>query len=70
MENAYRQGAPNGGNAAAQALIDSLPAAGRARLLAVDFHPETLKRLKALGIAGRFGDLALTFQGIRNPIRI
>jgi Kef-type K+ transport system membrane component KefB len=43
---------------AAQALIDSLPAAGRARLLAVDFHPETLKRLKALGIAGRFGDLA------------
>lgn len=43
---------------AAQALIDSLPAAGRARLLAVDFHPETLKRLKAIGVAGRFGDLA------------
>ena len=42
----------------AQALIDSLPPAGRARLLAVDFHPETLKRLSALGVAGRFGDLA------------
>jgi len=43
---------------AAQALIDALPAAGRARLLAVDFHPETLKRLKAMGVAGLFGDLA------------
>ena len=42
----------------AQALIDSLPPAGRARLLAVDFHPETLKRLKGLGVAGRFGDIA------------
>ncbi len=43
---------------AAQALIDTLPPEGRARLLAVDFHPETLKRLKAQGVAGRFGDLA------------
>ncbi len=43
---------------AAEALIESLPAAGRSRLLAIDFHPETLKRLQAMGVAGRFGDLA------------
>lgn len=43
---------------AAQALIDALPPEGRSRLLAVDFHPDTLKRLKAQGVAGRFGDLA------------
>ena len=43
---------------AAQALIDRLPPEQASRVLAIDFHPDTLKRLKASGVAGHFGDLA------------
>ncbi len=43
---------------AAQALIDRLPPTQAAQVLAIDFHPETLRQLKARGVAGHFGDLA------------
>ena len=42
----------------AQAFLERLTPTQAARVLAIDFHPETLKKLKAQGVAGRFGDLA------------
>ncbi len=45
---------------AARALLDRVQATRPdliKQILAVDFHPETLKSLRAEGIAGRFGDL-------------
>ncbi len=44
----------------ARALLDRVQATRPElipRILAIDFHPETLKSLRAEGVAGRFGDL-------------
>ena len=46
---------------AARALLDRVQATRPEllkQILAIDFHPDTLKSLRAEGVAGRFGDLA------------